>query len=330
MVPSSLRTGDPFTLGENLGNTYSSSAIFFDLDAGEILSGTDFTLSTQIIIADWIDETQIRGSGTGTGNINTDSNILVQDFSERAIITPSTTSNTDSGFDALFIDLSSTLQDVQDSMVDTNTGATPRLFGFNLFNLDVRSLSTTGTFDVYLVKGEIPEASANLETLVDANTEAIALVQNVSPRSLTVLENQVTANIFNSANTLADEVGFFVTASAEFETAASSTSTASEAIVMDIFTFGFTDDGVEANERVSNQIIRLELEETGDNTSTFTGTLEYTMINQLNIVNSATYTSLVPVADEATFIVIEDLTDEDAPRVNYNDLGADGVVTPIS
>jgi hypothetical protein len=28
--------------------------------------------------------------------------------------------------------------------------------------------------------------------------------------------------------------------------------------------------------------------------------------------------------------VIEDLTDEDAPRVSYNDLGADGVVTPIS
>ena len=29
-------------------------------------------------------------------------------------------------------------------------------------------------------------------------------------------------------------------------------------------------------------------------------------------------------------IVHEDLTDEDSPRVNYNDLGADGVVTQIA
>jgi hypothetical protein len=40
------------------------------------------------------------------------------------------------------------------------------------------------------------------------------------------------------------------------------------------------------------------------------------MINQINILNAATYTSLSTIADDPTFIVIEDLTDEDAPRVN--------------
>ena len=44
----------------------------------------------------------------------------------------------------------------------------------------------------------------------------------------------------------------------------------------------------------------------------------------------STYTALTPIADDPTFIVIEDLTDEDAPRINYNDLGADGVVTPVA
>jgi hypothetical protein len=101
-------------------------------------------------------------------------------------------------------------------------------------------------------------------------------------------------------------------------------------VAADIFGFGFTDDGVQASERVANQIIRLELEETGDNTSTFEGSLEYTMVNQLNILDPATYEGLSTIADDPSFIVIEDLTDEDAPRVNYLDLGADGVSTQVS
>ena len=96
-------------------------------------------------------------------------------------------------------------------------------------------------------------------------------------------------------------------------------------IVLDFFAFGFGDDG-----RTANQIVRLELEETGDNTNTFTGGLEYTMINQLNILDASTYTGLSPISDEPTFIVMEDLTDEDSPRVNYLDLGADGVSTQIA
>ena len=96
-------------------------------------------------------------------------------------------------------------------------------------------------------------------------------------------------------------------------------------IVLDFFAFGFGDDG-----RTANQIVRLELEETGDNTNTFTGGLEYTMLNQLNILDADTYTGLSPISDEPTFIVMEDLTDEDSPRVNYLDLGADGVSTQIA
>ncbi|GBL41204.1 hypothetical protein EMGBD3_05720 [Nitrosarchaeum sp.] len=54
------------------------------------------------------------------------------------------------------------------------------------------------------------------------------------------------------------------------------------------------------------------------------------MVNQLNILTPATYTSLRPIDDEATFVVIEDLTDEDSPRVNYLDLGSDGVSTQVA
>jgi hypothetical protein len=54
------------------------------------------------------------------------------------------------------------------------------------------------------------------------------------------------------------------------------------------------------------------------------------MINQLNIRDVTTYTGLTTIANDPSFIVIEDLTDEDSPRVNYLDLGSDGVSTQIA
>ena len=111
-------------------------------------------------------------------------------------------------------------------------------------------------------------------------------------------------------------------------------------IVADLFSFGFYGDGAQANERVANQIIRVEVEETGDNTSTFTGTLEYVMINQLDAAvddaeerNRANldhvYMDIEPISNEAKFIAFEGLTGSDA-RVNYNDLDANGNPTIVS
>ena len=69
-------------------------------------------------------------------------------------------------------------------------------------------------------------------------------------------------------------------------------------IVTDFFSFGFEDDGNQASERVANQIIRLELEEDADNTGKFIGTLEYTMVNQLNILEEGTYTGLTTISNK--------------------------------
>ena len=101
-------------------------------------------------------------------------------------------------------------------------------------------------------------------------------------------------------------------------------------IVADFFSFGFNNDGLIASDRIANQIIRIEAEESGDNTSTFEGTLEYIMINQLNVNDIDTYTGISTIADDPSFIVMEDLTDEDSPRVNYLDLGSDGVSTQVA
>ena len=101
-------------------------------------------------------------------------------------------------------------------------------------------------------------------------------------------------------------------------------------LIADVMSFGFTDDGEDAGERHANQVVRLELEETADDSGVFEGSLEYAMVNQLTIAESSTYSGLAFISDEGTLIAIEDLTDEDTLTVTYNDLGQDGVVTPVS
>ncbi len=100
-------------------------------------------------------------------------------------------------------------------------------------------------------------------------------------------------------------------------------------IAVDIFSIGFTGDGAQASERINNQIIRIEVEETGDNTSTFTGTLEYIMINQLNVNNADTYKDITPIGNEVKFIAFEDMTGSDA-RVNYADINSNGNNATVS
>ena len=102
-------------------------------------------------------------------------------------------------------------------------------------------------------------------------------------------------------------------------------------MVVDVFQFGQSGDGNAASERFNDAIYRLELEETGTNSGQFEGSVEYIMLNQINVNRTATYTSGIdPISDAIEIIVHEDLTDEDSPRINYLDLGADGVATQIA
>ena len=96
--------------------------------------------------------------------------------------------------------------------------------------------------------------------------------------------------------------------------------------VGDIFIFGQDPEQLEnaAVTRNANAIYRMLLEETGDNTAMYTGSIEYTALNQLNVGDSDTYAGLATIDDEITIIVPTDLTDEDAVRVDY--LDTDGKV----
>ena len=243
------------------------------------------------------------GSGGNSITVNGE-NTIVQSFSQRAWInsvaaaanTPVTIVVTMSPADVLDL-----IPPTPSNLADYSTYTGFR--GFNLVNVGASSIF--GSNPITITLGGVQIASVD-------NSQSLTLV------TITDVERALIAASSNTTTT--------IVLSGNHDPLTSGTA---YPIVFDLFSFGITDDGVQASERSANQIIRIEVEETDDNTAIFKGSLEYTMINQLNVLEASTYSGLSTIADDPGFIVFEDYTDEDSPRVNYNDLGADGVVTPI-
>ena len=101
-------------------------------------------------------------------------------------------------------------------------------------------------------------------------------------------------------------------------------------ITMDFVTFGQSNDGVNASDRHNNSIYRLEVDEVDTNGGIFVGELDFIMLNQLNVNQTSTYNNTKSDHEENRIIVHNDLTDEDEIRINYLDMGADGVETQVA
>ncbi len=101
-----------------------------------------------------------------------------------------------------------------------------------------------------------------------------------------------------------------------------SSETGEQPIVFDLFSFGI----VNSND-VNNSIYRFELEETSDNSSTFTGTMEYSVANQLNILDPQFIQTVQTIDDQIKFIVTNRLVDDEGISISYSDLDATGIFT---
>jgi len=331
LIPA-LSTGDPFTLGEagvESERTYQVLFVNITSGIGNIGPGrSQFTpgaASTMFSVG-------------GSGGVN--ATMTVQKFSERGLI--SNLNRTSFNANAAVIDLETTVSELQKSIFDTRSTATKRLHGFNLLNIDLRGLNSTITSgDVWLLNGTSSDGiiteAADGDFNIAGTVQAIELANFTSPQQLFVLNrtstgttvantnaDTVLSNLFGSGLTSTNRIGLLIN-----HTTVKYTDD-TKPIAVDFFSFGYFSDGLKKSERVNNQIIRIEAEETGDNTSVFEGTLEFIMLNQLNILDANTYSGLTTIADDPTFIVHQDLDDEEAPRVNYNDLGADGVTTQVA
>ena len=299
LIPS-ISTGTPFTLGAS-GDELT--AAFY---TGDIT--TDTTLTT------------VGGIVSGIVDMSppTFGSAPVDAFSDRAIID---TAEADQ-IKSVLIDLEVTMEELLNTINDNADGT---FTGFNMFNYDVRSFGpeskTVNIFLVYSTENILDDVTGDFNDTVASTTQLVENGDGQGYDSLDAIQNDFLFDIAES-----NHIGLLI----QFDTAVDSPPTDRAPIVADFFSYGFYNDGLVGAERIANQIIRIEAEESGDNTSTFVGTLEYIMINQLNINDESTYESISPIADDPTFIVIEDLTDEDSIRVNYLDLGADGVSTQIA
>ena len=245
-------------------------------------------------------------------NVNTFFTIDIQPFSQRAILTSLGTAP--SGTFALDLTLSYTYGDLYNSINDPENS----FHGFNFFNYDVRSIADS------MIGGSTTSVDITLNDPMGG--KSVILADNASLQGFINLDNTTGDPLFSLTGTQNVVIHFAFNVNGTPQI----TSGTKIPIVADFFSYGFFNDGIQKQDRVANQIIRLELEETGDNTSTFAGSLEYLMLNQLNILNPFTYDNLSTIDSDPKFIVIENLIDEDSPRVNYFDLGSDGTTTQIS
>jgi hypothetical protein len=343
LIPA-LKTGDPFTLGE--GTSTPSIILFNSSYSANFGNGDKYLGGGAGDVGDVVLFNTPAAAASATVG-NTTATTSVDAFSQRLIISDydATGSSNNGGASAvlgILIELDQTIGDLRNSLLDATASSG---VAFNYINWDVRSTDVLpNKLHITLVNstGQIIESNIGTPTTglkyCDKGCTGIMLVENGTSTGFNLLSQGANGvqtsdgGDFNHAIFAAeaeedDNLGIYINFTRAVDLTADS---GKEAIVIDFFSFGFTDDGVQSAERVANQIVRIEAEETGDNTSTFEGSLEYIMVNQINIQSNSTFNGLTTIADDPSFIVIEDLTDEDAPRVNYNDLGADGVVTPVS
>ena len=96
----------------------------------------------------------------------------------------------------------------------------------------------------------------------------------------------------------------------------------SQPIVLDLFSFGEI-----GTQEINNAIYRFELEETTNNSGVFSGTIEYAITNQINVIDPDFISTIKTIDEEIKFLVSGDLLDEEGITISYSDLDETGVIS---
>src|SRR3989442_20856 len=313
-----MKIGTPFT-------SQGGNATYFRTVTTSSLGSGNFALSA-------------LGTATRTQDISEDESVSARPvFKDLSQVTLSNTGG-------ILVDLKTTMQSLRNTIHNSAIGNPEGFKGFNFFNYDQRSISIYRDYPgpsitaVHAYLAYNP-GSGGLDVTGSGMSPTVRLV---SLANSTSLQDFINLNVVSAKVSSPSELNndlFTVPSGASigllftFDTTGDVIlSTQSQPMVADFFSIGLLDDGKTSNQRINNGIYRFELEETGDNTSTFTGTTEYLMLNQLNVFDPNAYSALRPISHQVKFVAIQDMLQSEsrAPQISYQDLGNDGQFTPIS
>ena len=223
----------------------------------------------------------------------------------------------DDDYEKISLNLGLSASDLQSRLIDTSLSNHD---GTNWINYDLRSFTNDfgiSDFSDTTVELSFGTLGSSPITLVDAGDLS-------SSQGFVQLDDSDVQSIFSKSGSVYLVINF--------DSSDDSTSVGtvlnevnSQPIVFDLFSFGLVD-----SDDVNNAIYRFELEETSDNSSTFDGTLEYSVANQLNILDPAFIQTIQSIDDQIRFIVTDRLVDDEGISVSYSDLDVTGVFTLTS
>ena len=236
--------------------------------------------------------------------------------SDRLIIDTTSGFPPNSDFEMISIDLGITVNDFENLLIDPTI---PTNRGSNWLNFDLRSI------EQQLQLNDFSETQIDLTFgLLDGPSVTIVDSGDISnPEGLIKIDDDDISEILDESGNVFAVLIFDPLNSGIQGTIDDEQDT--QPIVFDFFSFG-----LEGTDDINNAIYRLELEETSVNSSIFEGTMEYTVINQVNINDPSLITSLRTINDQIKFLVTDRLIDEEGVTISYSDLAEVGAVIPTA
>ena len=224
-----------------------------------------------------------------------------------------TSSVPDGDFEKISLNLGISASELKSLFIDTSLSNSD---GTNWLNYDLRSfandLEISDFTDTSMILS-FGSLGASPVTIIDSGDLS-------SPQGFVQLDDDVIQSISGKSGTVYLVINFTSTGVGSV-----SSEVDSQPIIFDFFSFGI----VNSND-VNNSIYRFELEETSDNSAIFDGTVEYSVANQLNILDPQFIQTIQSIDDQIKFIVTDRLVDDEGISVSYSDLDQVGVFTTTS
>jgi hypothetical protein len=224
-------------------------------------------------------------------------------------------------FEKISINLGIASSGIKSTLIDNTNSAN---VGTNWINYDLRSfqqsfgLTNFSDTSIMLYFGSLSDPSPI--TIIDSgdlsSSQGFVELDDVDVKDISMKNGSVfiVINFDSSDNDVPNNVGTI------------SNIINKQPIILDFFSFGLDNK----NNGINNSIFRFELEETSDNSSAFKGTLEYSVTNQLNILDENFIKTIRPISNQIKFIVTDRLIDEEGIFVSYSDLDKIGITTTTS